>query len=471
MRFVRELTSWLSGTAEADDFPYSPVLAEFHRVGKHFVEKELLALLDHVRAQVSAPAPGPPTPAVRQLRDFLDVALDKWDGRYDYRSYLALRLLRLPCDADDGPDDRPGGADDRPGSADDRPGSADDRPGSADDRPGSADDRPGSPEAVHADGPAADPDRARRDRLLVRLVADALAFEAAATSGATDLLPEDRPGREVVAKRHRLGVRAAAPALARLGLAGAAHHPEPAAVLRALAADRAPAGEPALWLSMLPVYVSHDEYLFIRVLQAYECLFAGLVDELRAAIAALAAGRARAAADRLAYGCQLLTAAGPLFSLLATMQPAAFRTFRQYTEGASAIQSRSYKLMESLCRTPDTARLESPAYQQVPEVRDRVHAGQPSVDEAFRAAVRAGLLTGADVDLVARAMGAFAAAVLQWRRTHHRLATRMLGPRPGTGYTEGTPYLAAVRSIPVFSSVTPDPDPSSGTGPSGGNPE
>lgn len=440
---MRELTSWLSGAAEANDFPYSPVLAEFHRVGKHFVEKELLALLDHVRAQVSAPTPGPPTPAVRQLRDFLDVALDKWDGRYDYRSYLALRLLQLPCDADDGPDDRPGGAD----------------------------DRPDSPEAVHADGPAAHPDRARRDRLLVRLVADALAFEAAAASEATDLLPEDRPGREVVAKRHRLGVRAAAPALARLGLAGAAHHPEPAAVLRALAADRAPAGEPALWLSMLPVYVSHDEYLFIRVLQAYECLFAGLVDELRATIAALAAGRARAAADRLAYGCQLLTAAGPLFSLLATMQPAAFRTFRQYTEGASAIQSRSYKLMESLCRTPEAARLESPAYQQVPEVRDRVHAGQPSVDEAFRAAVRAGLLTGADVDLVARAMGAFAAAVLQWRRTHHRLATRMLGPRPGTGYTEGTPYLAAVRSIPVFSSVTPDPDPSPGTGPSGGNPE
>ncbi|MEU7934755.1 tryptophan 2,3-dioxygenase family protein [Micromonospora echinofusca] len=443
MRFVRELTSWLSGAAEANDFPYSPVLAEFHRVGKHFVEKELLALLDHVRAQVSAPTPGPPTPAVRQLRDFLDVALDKWDGRYDYRSYLALRLLQLPCDADDGPDDRPGGAD----------------------------DRPDSPEAVHADGPAAHPDRARRDRLLVRLVADALAFEAAAASEATDLLPEDRPGREVVAKRHRLGVRAAAPALARLGLAGAAHHPEPAAVLRALAADRAPAGEPALWLSMLPVYVSHDEYLFIRVLQAYECLFAGLVDELRATIAALAAGRARAAADRLAYGCQLLTAAGPLFSLLATMQPAAFRTFRQYTEGASAIQSRSYKLMESLCRTPEAARLESPAYQQVPEVRDRVHAGQPSVDEAFQGAVCAGLLTGADVDLVARAMGAFAAAVLQWRRTHHRLATRMLGPRPGTGYTEGTPYLAAVRSIPVFSSVTPDPDPSSGTRPSGGSPE
>ncbi|MEW2379722.1 tryptophan 2,3-dioxygenase family protein [Micromonospora sp. NPDC047812] len=434
MRFVRELTSWLSGTADADSFPYSPVLAEFHRVGKHFVEKELLALLDKIRAQVSAPTAGRPAPAVGLLRDFLDVALDKWDGRYDYRSYLALRVLRLPC----GVDDRPGGEDDG-----------------------------------YADGSVGQPDGARRDRdrLLVRLVADALAFELAAGSGATDLLPEDRPSPEVVAKRHRLGVRAASPALARLGLAGAVHDREPAAVLRALAAERDPAGEPALRLSMLPVYVSHDEYLFIRVLQAYECLFAGLVEELRATIAALRAGHARPAADRLAYACAQLTAAGPLFSLLATMQPTAFQTFRQYTEGASAIQSRSYKLMESLCRTPEGTRLESPAYQQVPEVRDRVHAGQPSVDEAFRAAVRGGLLTGTDGELVARAMRAFADAVLQWRRTHHRLATRMLGPRPGTGYTEGTPYLAAVRSIPVFTSVAHEPGPSARTDPTGGTPE
>ncbi|MEU9507910.1 tryptophan 2,3-dioxygenase family protein [Micromonospora sp. NPDC048170] len=436
MRFVRELTSWLSGAAEADSFPYTPVLAEYHRVGKHFVEKELLALLDQIRAQVTASAPEPPTPAVRLLRDFLDVALDKWDGRYDYRSYLALRLLRLPCGADDGP--------------------------------GEEGDRHGGEGNRHDDG-LARPDGARhgRDRLLVRLVADALAFELAPG----DLLPEDRPSREVVAKRCRLGVRAASPALARLGLAGAVHDREPAtaATLRALAAGLEPSGELPLRLSMLPVYVSHDEYLFIRVLQAYECLFAGLVDELRATIAALAAGRARQAADRLAYAGEQLTAAGPLFSLLATMQPAAFRTFRQYTEGASAIQSRSYKLMESLCRTPEGPRLESPAYHQVPEVLDRVRAGQPSVDEAFRAAVRDGLLSGPDGDLVEQAMRTFAAAVLQWRRTHHRLATRMLGPRPGTGYTEGTPYLAAVRSIPVFTSVTHDPSPPSRTDPTGGS--
>jgi tryptophan 2,3-dioxygenase len=47
-------------------------------------------------------------------------------------------------------------------------------------------------------------------------------------------------------------------------------------------------------------------------------------------------------------------------------------------------------------------------------------------------------------------MHELADTLLRWRQTHYRLAVRMLGERPGTGYTEGTPYLKAVRSIPVF---------------------
>ncbi|MET8912413.1 tryptophan 2,3-dioxygenase family protein [Micromonospora sp. NPDC004551] len=422
MRFVRELTSWLSGAGEPGSFPYSAVLAEFHRVGKHFVEKEVLALLDQARAQLTVPAAAR-DPHARLLDEFLDGALDKWDGRYDYRSYLALRLLRLPC-------------------------------------------------GDNVDGPVGA--RRDQDRLLVRLVADALAFELTAASGATDLLPERRPSPDVVAKRYRLGVRAASPALVRMGVAGTVLDREAVATpdeLRALAVDSDPTGELVLRLSMLPVHVSHDEYLFIRVLQSYECLFAGIADELRATIAALTAGHAGPAVERLAYARGQLTAAGPLFSLLATMQPEAFRTFREYTEGASAIQSRSYKLMESLCRTPEGSRLDSAAYHQVPEVRGLVHAGQPSIDNAFRAAVRDGLLTAPGGERVEEEMRSFAAAVLQWRRTHHRLATRMLGPRPGTGYTEGTPYLATVRSIPVFTSVAGEPRSPSSTEPTGGSPE
>jgi tryptophan 2,3-dioxygenase len=48
------------------------------------------------------------------------------------------------------------------------------------------------------------------------------------------------------------------------------------------------------------------------------------------------------------------------------------------------------------------------------------------------------------------AMQAFEGEMLGWRRTHYNLATRMLGLRRGTGYTEGVPYLAETRDAPVF---------------------
>ncbi|WP_089156395.1 hypothetical protein [Micromonospora sp. NBS 11-29] len=412
---MHELTSWSAGAADPRAFPYPAVLGEFHRVGKHFVGKELLELLDAARRRLPAATGMGDAEATRLLRDFLDVALDKWDGRYDYRSYLALPLLRLPGAADD-------------------------------------------------PGPAGGAATARRagDRLFVRLVADALAFERAALGQDTDLLPRQRPAPALVAKRCRLGVRAAAPALVRLGrcpAAGDAGPTDAAAALHAVAVDLDPAAELPLRLSMLPVHVTHDEYLFIRVLQAYECLFAGVAGELGAAVATLAGDRPGPAADRLAYARDLVDGASPLFSLLATMQPDSFRTFRQYTEGASAIQSRSYKRVESLCRAPSRGRLDSVAYRSVPEVRIRIRAGEPTVDEAYRSAVRDGRLDGPDRRLVARRMEEFAAALLRWRRTHHRLATRMLGARSGTGYTEGTPYLAAVRDLPVFTAVTRQSDP------------
>jgi tryptophan 2,3-dioxygenase len=51
---------------------------------------------------------------------------------------------------------------------------------------------------------------------------------------------------------------------------------------------------------------------------------------------------------------------------------------------------------------------------------------------------------------VVTAMAEFAAALSRWRQTHYRLAVRMLGAKPGTGYTDGTPYLERVRAVPVF---------------------
>jgi tryptophan 2,3-dioxygenase len=398
---LRELTNWLSAGADPDAFPYATVVAEFHRTGKQFVADDLLVALDRIRAVT------PRSVETRLLRDFLDVALDKHDGRYDYQSYLALNLLRLPTDAPTG------------------------------------------------DGRAEL--RRQHDRRYVQLVADALAFERAAETGMTNLLPLQRPGPERVAKRYRLGLRAVSAALARQGRSVPTDRADPAGAMAAMhasvVADQGPADRRALLIGMLPVHVIHDEYLFIRVLQAYETTFALLAAEMQATVEALTAGHAQAAADQLAYGRELLTSAAPLFSLMATMQPESFRAFRVHTEGASAIQSRSYKLVESLCRPPDESRLSSAAYLSVPEVRDRVLAGQPSIEHAYQAASQLGRLRKPDRLLLDRRMGEFANALTQWRQTHYRIATRMLGTRSGTGYTEGTPYLATTRSMPVFTTA------------------
>jgi tryptophan 2,3-dioxygenase len=179
--------------------------------------------------------------------------------------------------------------------------------------------------------------------------------------------------------------------------------------------------------------------------------------QLHTAVRALTDGESALAQECILTAERALHEAAPLWSLVATMRLEAFQTFREFTEGASAIQSRNFKLVESLCRRPDPARLDSAACLSVPEVWQRVLAGQLTLDEAFQAA-RAGRLRSGDVADLEQAMRQFAATLLRWRRAHYRIAVRMLGERSGTGYTEGAPYLKSVQAILVFSSVAMDED-------------
>jgi tryptophan 2,3-dioxygenase len=385
------------------------VVAEYHRVGKHVVATELLEALAAARAAL--PGVRGSVTSLRLLDRFLDAALDKWDGRYANPTYLALDLLPLPA----------------------------------------------------VDDPSHDVISERRyDQLFVQLIADASRFEIAAADGATAFLPQMRPDARTTAKRCRLALQVAGPAARRLRLSDGVDVADPIAGARRLwanlAADLAPAERQMLRLTMLPVSLIHDEYQFIRVLQSFEATFALVAVQLQAAVRALASGETHLTLQHIQAAETRLREAAPLFSLVATMQVAAFHTFREFTEGASAIQSRNYKLVESLCRQPDLSRLDSAAYFSVPEVRQRVLAGQVTLDEAFQAARTAGHLSARDVADLDREMGRFAATLLRWRRTHYGIAVHMLGERTGTGYTEGSPYLKAVQTIPVFLSLAQDQD-------------
>lgn len=377
-------------------FPYDAVIAELRHAGKHFASRELLASLAAARTALPRGSAG----EGRRLARFLATALDKWDERYDNPSYLSLEGLELP-------------AGDPPQAA------------------------------------------ARRDRLLALLIADALRFELAAADGHTHLQPELRPDERIITKRCRHALLVLAPLLARRGTPVAHDAEDPVAaarsavrvVLGSATADE----ERMLQLTLLPVSRVHDECLFIRVLQSYEATFAYAAVELAAAAAAIARGDAAAAVAALGGAERTLGESSPLFSLIGTMQPEAFLTFRQFTDGASAIQSRSYKRMESACRMPDRERIDSAAYLSVPEVRAIVLAGQPTIERALQA----GTLSDGQATAVRAETERFASALLKWRRTHHSVAGRMLGDRRGTGDTAGQAYLAQGMAIPVFASRCP----------------
>ncbi|MEU5161216.1 hypothetical protein AB0G74_16640 [Streptomyces sp. NPDC020875] len=209
---------------------------------------------------------------------------------------------------------------------------------------------------------------------------------------------------------------------------------------------------------MLPVYTSHDEYLFIRVLQMFEVTFALMASQIKIAILRLTRSEAERATEAILLAERSLSESAPLFSLLVTMQVESFRTFRDFTEGASAIQSQNYKLMESLCCSPSEERRDSPAYYSVPDIRQRILEGQVSLDDAYGRFAAQACPDANSRHLVMDALELFASTMRRWRNTHYRLAVRMLGDRSGTGYTEGTPYLREVREVPVFRKVSGTPE-------------
>ena len=396
------LAMWSSADRPAaSDFPYHQVVAAVRATGKQRVSAGLVEALRTARDRL--PHVRGPQRQRNRLARWLDITLDKPDGRFDYRSYLALGVLPVV-----------------------------------------------DPEHPPATAAAA---LAHHDRTQVLLLSDLCRFEIRAATQHATLLPRLRPDRERPRRRCRLAVTAARPALTRLRLDGqiTAEDPIEAAsqLVRTMTLTASTDEELMLRLTMLPVDTFHDEYLFLRVLQAFELLFSLLVVDVQEVITSLVTGRARLAAARLDAATGTLHDSKALWPLLATMQPATFALFRQHTEGASAIQSRMYKLLEALCARPAEARLHSAAYTSVPEVRAKVLDGQANLDEAFQAVRHR--ISAASTAEVEQAMGRFAEATMRWRRSHLGLATRTLGPEAiGTGNTSGIAYLAEIHDRPVF---------------------
>lgn len=257
------------------------------------------------------------------------------------------------------------------------------------------------------------------ERLSTLLIADIVAHESQPSSAVrTD--PETR--RKRIAHATRL--------LAALGNADITDLPPP---------PRTDAGG-WLPLTVLPVSLVHDEYFFIRALQTHELVFRTLTADVQGATRALRAGRVGAATTALHRANKVFQRAAMLFRIVAPMRADEFHAFRQFTEGASAIQSESYKKFETCCGEPKPSRIRSEAFTNVPTVQAGAYH-QDNVARAYLDLHRQGRIDDSADARLRFAIDQLEASHQRWKITHYRLAARMLGNAHGSGYTAGVPYL------------------------------
>jgi tryptophan 2,3-dioxygenase len=379
----RELDRWLDPAVPAsakDGLVLARLVThEVRWVGKHFLAREHLARLAAIRDWHRGRDP--------YLDAFLECILDKHDGRFWNRTYLSLPLLEVIL-------------------------------------------------AEHDLVPSG---------LAALLAGDILRYELCAAHRLTDVSPVGRPESRGLRTRVRHSLRFMTSHLGHAAseemLAGIAHEPEADLTALLLRLPEHPTALASDWLELTvqPVSTVHDEYFFVRVLQSHEMAFTGMNRRVRDAIRALRAGDLVDATRLLEETVAFMDRNASLFRIVATMRYEAFHTFREFTDGASAIQSEQYKRFEGLCGRPPEGRVDSPAYESVPRVRAEVAAGQDTLSDAFRDA------TGPEDELAAIAvlLRHLEDSHRRWKSTHVTLAGRMLGEARGSGYTSGVDYLSA----------------------------
>ncbi|MEU3766205.1 hypothetical protein AB0E55_14195 [Amycolatopsis keratiniphila] len=251
-------------------------------------------------------------------------------------------------------------------------------------------------------------------------------------NGGGDLLPHGRPSRQVALKRIRK----------------AGDLRESANPLEEAIDSMIEPVESILHFSVLPVSDQHDEYLFIRVLQCYETIFTMMAILLEEAVMATESGDVSDVTSRVESAATTLDRASGLFSLLATMPPANFRSFRLQTDGSSAIQSEAYKLVEIFCALPRKSRIDSPAFLSVPTVRQRASSDHDSLASWYcRQWTR---WSDAESRMMTEALERLETSHQKWKRTHYSIAKSMIGSSGGTGGTEGIEYLRKRMEARLF---------------------
>jgi len=218
----------------------------------------------------------------------------------------------------------------------------------------------------------------------------------------------------------------------------------------------------------------HDELLFIIIHQTYELWFKELLHDLDAVVRSLrAVAMNKDSRDEVYEAARLLRRCTEImrvlvtqFTILETMLPIHFLSFRGKLEPASGFQSEQFREIEFVCGMKDAKLLHHHEHDPAVHARLRRRMEEASLHDVLFDALHAiGLLpvtasastfeqrAEAIRDLyeqerkyrdwidVCERLTEFDELVVGWRLRHIQMVERTIGMRMGTGGSEGSSYL------------------------------
>jgi tryptophan 2,3-dioxygenase len=267
------------------------------------------------------------------------------------------------------------------------------------------------------------------------LLQDVIAFEVGSLAGIETCSAASFDLSAVRARVERLRALAASLASveAPIGLVGvsppkrwAAYTSEPSSAL--------------IHLTAFPLTDEHDEYFFLRAIHISESCFWGILTATLAAVESLKRRRTLTAARCLCVALPFAELLTPLFQAIKTMSPQRFLRFRDATGNASAIQSRTYQLMQIALTgaNPETIKI----IASIDELKDLRLYDQPSFTSLASLAHQVGDARRAERASLGESIDGLSKALLKWRKLHRGIVRTYLADIPeGTGGTSGPSYL------------------------------
>jgi tryptophan 2,3-dioxygenase len=217
-----------------------------------------------------------------------------------------------------------------------------------------------------------------------------------------------------------------------------------------------PSNELALiHLTAFPLTQEHDEYFFIRTLQISECCFWAILTATLATTEALKHEQRRHAERYLDVALSFSALLPAMLHTLKTMTSPRFERFREQTGDASALQSRSYQLMQVALTGTSAKTLGT--ITSVAELRDLRYYDTPDYVPLASAYEAPKTVHKAQQGVVAVKIDELSRELRKWRKLHRGIVRTYLTARaPGTGGTDGTEYLKLTVDMDIAASLHQD---------------